>query len=143
MTNYIEINDLAKAPARARMFAAYLLSRLDIDWTDWERDFLKDMKAIQDNLTTRQAEKLVELRDNSILYEKVSSYRLKYLIDRCWEARLDLSESDEDFIDRHKKAGTTALRKSDALRLKRCAVQLQHIDADTSWYFPVPSLKAA
>jgi hypothetical protein len=37
-----------------------------------------------DELSTRQAEKLVELRDDAVEYAQVGGFRVKTLIDNCW-----------------------------------------------------------
>ena len=67
MASFRDINDLAKDPARARMMADGLLHMWNADWSEWERDFLEDMAARQSKepLTTRQAEKLFELREDT------------------------------------------------------------------------------
>ena len=93
----------------------------------------------RDDLTTRQAEKLVEIRDDQILYTKVDAFVFKRLIETCWCNRFDLS-SDEDFafIEQLKGSGKTALRKSEALRLKSIATELNEIEPHQPWRFPVP-----
>lgn len=139
MTDYREINDLAKNPARAQSLARFLLALPDIDWTDWERDFLEPKAAATDELSTRQAEKLIELRNNAIRYTAVSGYNLAALITRCWQARDDLANEDDiAFIANLKERGQVALTRPQALRLKRCAIEIGYLEAHTPWQFPVP-----
>lgn len=140
MADYREINALAKDPPRARSLAKFLLSQENFARTDWEADFLTAMLERRDELTTRQAEKLVEIRDDSILYTKVDAFVFTRLIETCWCNRFDL-DSDEDlaFIEQLKNSGKVALRKSEALRLKRIATELHEIEPHQPWRFPVPS----
>ncbi len=140
MADYREINALAKNPSRARSLAKFLLSQDNLARTDWEADFLTAMLERRDELTTRQAEKLVEIRDDQILYTKVDQFVFKRLIETCWCNRFDL-DSDEDlaFIEQLKSSGNVALRKSEALRLKRIAIALDEIEPHQQWRFPVPS----
>ena len=136
MTDYREIDALTKDPARARTIARTLASLADIAWSEWELDFLESLSDRRDELTTRQAEKLIELRDNSYRYEKVAGIVLRSLLLDCWQARFELeSETDIAFLERRKASGETSFRKSEALRLRRCAVRLGLVEADTPWSF--------
>jgi hypothetical protein len=45
MANYREINALSKAPDKVRSTAQFLLTLSDAEWTDWELDFLENMKT--------------------------------------------------------------------------------------------------
>jgi len=81
--------------------------------------------ALRDfRLTSRQAEKLFEIRDAAELHRDISGISVRNLITRCYEARLDLDEGDEEFIERLWRTGATELRRSDLLSLKRCCKQL-------------------
>jgi GAF domain-containing protein len=62
--------------------------------------------ALRDfRLTSRQAEKLFEIRDATVLHRDIKGISVRNLIKRCYEARLDLDESDEEFIERLWKSG--------------------------------------
>jgi hypothetical protein len=121
MPNYREILAIQKDPARARAMAQVLCNLDDMEWTDWELDFLSSIGARQTDLTTRQGEKLIELRDEAVWYTAVEGFSLKALIERCHLARDELAEHDADFIARLKAAGAARLRRKDARRLLRCA----------------------
>lgn len=141
MTDYREINEIAKDTGRARSIAAYLLKLGDVDWTDWELDFLDTMQAREEPLSTRQAEKLVELRDDAVLYRKVDGFLLKTLIGRCFLYRDELnSDHDREFIERLKDTGQEALRKRDAVRLLRCTRAIGEIQQHHGWTFIAPAL---
>jgi hypothetical protein len=141
MTNYREINEIAKDAGRARAIAAYLLKLGDVDWTDWELDFLDTMQAREEPLSTRQAEKLVELRDDAVLYKKVDGFVLGTLIGQCFLYRDELnSDHDREFIERLKNAGQEALRKRVAVHVLRCARAVGEIDQHHGWTFVAPAI---
>jgi hypothetical protein len=128
MADYPEILDIQKDPARARAMAQFLSTLGDMEWTDWERDFLAGIGSRQGDLTTRQGEKLIELRDEATWYTAVDGFSLKSLIERCRLLRDELAEADAAFIERLKASGATRLRRKDARRLLRCARTLGEIE---------------
>jgi hypothetical protein len=86
--------------------------------------------ALRDfRLTTRQAEKLFEIRDTATLHRDISGVSVSNLVARCYEARLDLGEDDEEFVVGLWKRGATELRTPDLMRLKRCSIQVDALEA--------------
>jgi hypothetical protein len=128
MADYREILGIQKDPARARALAHGLSTLDDMVWTDWELDFLASIGARREDLTTRQGEKLIELRDEARWYTAVEGFSLKGLIERCHLLRDELAERDAAFIERLKASGATRLRRKDARRLLRCACALGEIE---------------
>ena len=128
MASYREIVSLQKDAARARAVAQGLSKLDDVEWTDWELDFLTSMAARQQELTTRQGEKLFELCDDAVWYTAVDGFSLKALIDRCHLLRDELADPDAAFIERFKAEGVTRLRRKDAHRLLRCARSVGEIE---------------
>jgi hypothetical protein len=128
MADYREILDIQKDPARARSIAQALSTLDDVAWTDWELDFLDSIGSRRGNLTTRQGEKLVELRDEATWYTTVEGFSLVVLIERCHLLRDELSEGDMAFVERLKASGAIRLRRQDARRLLRCARALGEIE---------------
>jgi hypothetical protein len=136
MADEREISEMTRAPDRARSIAGFLLKLGDVDWTDWELDFLDSMSEQRSELTRRQAEKIIELRDDAVVHTVVGGIDLQRLLDQCWIARLDLADDvDVEFVERLKRSGQAALRRPEALRLRRCAIELQLIDAHPGWGF--------
>jgi hypothetical protein len=141
MTDYREINELAKSPARCQALASFLKQSQGVDWTDWELDFLEAIAGRDEVLTTRQAEKLVEIRNNAIRYKQVSGYALARLVRDCFVRRLDLDgEEDIAFVEGLHQDAAAPLTRPQALRLKRCATELGLVEPHTVWTFPVPAL---
>ena len=68
MGSYKEQLVLGRDPVRVRAVARRLLASAE-DWTEWERDFLEGLVAEygSDALTTRQRQKLVELREGAVI----------------------------------------------------------------------------
>lgn len=142
MTDYREINALQKNSQRARDLATFLFKLKDIEWTDWEADFLENMSGSTGNPTTRQGEKLVELREAALWHETVEGFSLRLLVDTCYCARLDLSDKDADFLQRAKASGARTFRRRDAARVLRCARQLGEIEPYQGWTLSSPIPKA-
>ena len=129
MASHIEMKKLADSPAAVNALAASLLNMADVDWTEWEIDFLEGKTRFcgPDPLTTRQREMLFELRDNARSYTTFEGFSVASLLRECWLNRLDLSEDDEDFIVRLYAQGTTTLKRRPLFKLLRCARELDLI----------------
>jgi hypothetical protein len=111
-------------PAAAAMLAKSLLPLADADWSEWEIGFLEAMCVGSEPLSTRQGEKLVELRDDAKSSSKFDGFSVGRLVQSCWTGRLDLLEDDEAFIVGLKAQGTTKLKRRALMRLLRCAREL-------------------
>jgi hypothetical protein len=97
--------------------------------TSWEEPFLEGMKVHQGPLSTRQAEKLVEIRDQNQWVSKIRDFSVRLLLNACWEARHDLNDEDDiPFIESLKARGASTARYREACRLLRCARELRVID---------------
>ena len=85
--------------------------------------------ALRDfRLTTLQAEKLLEIRDATMLYRDVGGISVRKLINQCHLSRFELDGDDEQFIDQLWQSGVGELRRNDLARLKRCSVQLGELE---------------
>jgi hypothetical protein len=64
-------------------------------------------------ITTRQGEKLIELRDDSEYHSSAKGFSVASLIKNCWLARDDLnSEHDRKFIEDLKASGVSSNKKT-------------------------------
>lgn len=143
MADYREIVKLQKDPARARSVAQFLSTLDDMEWTDWELDFLHNIGARREDLTTRQGEKLIELREEAVWYTAVDGLSLKALIDRCHLCGDELTEHDAAFVERLKATRATRLRRNDARRLLRCARAVGEIEPHHGHSLDRPTLDDA
>ncbi len=143
MADYREINEIQKDPARARSVAQFLSTLDDMEWTDWELDFLHSIGTRREDLTTRQGEKLIELREEAVWYTAVDGFSLKTLIERCHLYRDEVAEHDTAFVERLKATGATRLRRKDARRLLRCARAVGEIEPHHGHSLDRPTLDDA
>jgi hypothetical protein len=127
MASWIEIERVRKDPIAIRSLAKRLLKLPDHDWTEWEADFLQDRSRQKDEINTRQAEKLLELRDEAELFSKAEGFSVASLVENCWIARDDLQyESDRTSIESLK--GRTALKRRQLRKLFACSRELHIIE---------------
>lgn len=132
MVAWSEIEQIRKDPDGVRGMARRL-SALGSDGglTDWEADFLENLQR-QKNLeeySTRQAEKLLEIRGDIELVEECRGFSVRRLISECFEGRLELSEDDEAWIVELKSEGSSRIRRRHIGRLLRCAREVGAIHA--------------
>ena len=128
MGSYKELLALGRDPVRVRAVARRLLASAE-DWTEWERDFLEGLVAEygSDALTTRQRQKLVELREGAEYVPTIEGFDVASLIDKCWLGRLDLDyEDDIAFIEQER--GSTSIKRRHVQQLLRCCRKLGVID---------------
>jgi hypothetical protein len=126
MASFREISAIKMDPARARALAQRLWDFYywAEELNDFEDRYLKDMIAFKgDQLSTRQAEVLLEIRDDHETYTKMrAGLSVKLVIKETYQARDDLSEDDAEFLERIN--GKSALTRRDMGRLAGCAQQL-------------------
>ena len=129
MQDYREIDRIRKDFVAVRSLAKRLLDLPHADWNEWEIDFLQHMARHKgpDPITTRQGEKLAELRDDAEYYSSVHGFSVQSLIKNCWVARDDLSrEEDKRFIEDLK--ATTCVKRRQLRKLLACARELGEIE---------------
>ena len=133
MATHTEMSRTAANPALVHQMAAFLLSLQDADWTDWELDFLEDMRRYgrAEPLSQRQREVLFDLRDKAQTFPAYQGFSVAHLIAQCWVARADLDEADDSFIVHLRETNPRALRRGALYRLARCARQLGVIETVT------------
>src|SRR5262245_27955864 len=86
MTDWRKINDISKEPQAVRSLAQKLL-KLPYPWSEHGRKFLETMAKQRAPITTRQAEYLIELRDDTELYHVAGGFSVMSLIEDCWRNR--------------------------------------------------------
>jgi hypothetical protein len=130
MASHIEMKRLAEDLDAVRATARHILSLTDVDWSDWETDFLEHMAAYDGDepLSMRQREKLTDLRDRAELVRDWHGIPVARLVDACNVARLDLSEADEEFIATLARRSSASLRRGQLFRLCRIAARLGVIE---------------
>ncbi len=129
MASYREMDAVGRDPSRFVLLAKQCLQFPEL--TGWERDFLERLVARPpERLSTRQAEVLFEIRDDNELISTIGgNIKVSNLIQRAYDARLDLAEGDEEWIVAIRNRGTTSLRRRHLGRLKRCCIQLGELES--------------
>jgi hypothetical protein len=82
MPDYREIDRVRKDSVAVSSLAKRQLAIPSHDWNDWELDYLEHMARHRgrDPITTRQGEKLIELRDDSEYHSSVEGFSVASLI---------------------------------------------------------------
>jgi hypothetical protein len=132
MASWKEIEGFRKDPKAARLLAKSLLKTGSGVLTEWEADFLDSMsRRYQDwELTTRQAEKLLQIRDGLETVTVFRGFSVEKLLAACHLARLDLSEDDEAWIVRIRAKSGNSIPRCNVGRLMRCARQLHLVEPE-------------
>jgi hypothetical protein len=129
--NYREIDRIRKDAVAVSSLAKRLLVTPNHDWSDWELDFLQHIARHRgrDPITTRQGEKLIELRDDAEYHSSAQGFSVLSLITNCWLARDDLSsEQNKKFIEELKASGVSAIRRRQLGKLLACARELGEVE---------------
>ena len=132
MALWKEIDRIRKDAQGFRALAKGLLTHI-AELTDWEKDFLTSIsdQSGKDQFTTRQSEKLLQIRDDhKSVTEMRAGFSVKLILRQCREGRLDLSEADEEWILQRFEQSQTTIRRKHVGRLMRCARQLNLIDGE-------------
>jgi hypothetical protein len=131
VTNWQEINDLKRNPQAVRALAKRLLKLTYADWREEQTRFLKDMARQKEDITTRQAEYLIHLRDETELFSTAGGFSVASLIEDCWRHRLPdryrgLSDDNLEFVESIR--AKTVLTRPQLRRLFFCCRELRLIE---------------
>ncbi len=131
MTSWREISAYSADPEACRKLARRVFDVYGEALSAWETTFLESIarNARTERFTTRQAEKLLQIRDDLMPVDVLNGFNLSTLLQRCFEARMDLTDDDESWlIELHEKA-SKFFRTRDARRLLGWAKRLGLIEA--------------
>ena len=131
MISHREMKTLAENPEAVRALARQLMALgaadPQVEWTDWEVDFLESM-ATRDSpepLTMRQREVLSDLRTSAGRHSQVEGFKVRTLIESCWLQRSYLSADDNQrFIEDLKTAGQQSVTRRQLGRLLGCCREI-------------------
>jgi hypothetical protein len=132
MASWREIERVRKDTNGARELAKRLLKIYPGEFNDWEADFLKSITGYTElfEFTTRQAEKLLEIRDDAEPVTRCRGFSVATLIRHCYAARLDLTEADEQWIADLRRQGGDAIKRKHLGHLLACARTLNIIEEE-------------
>jgi len=99
MASWIEIDRVRKDPKAFKLLASHLLADADYarERSEFATDFLENISQSEmEELTTRQGEILLELRDEGRRYFQTGdNLSVEILIEKFYYARLDLGNDDD------------------------------------------------
>src|SRR5258708_37172206 len=123
MASWREIDRVRKKPKGAADIAKRLLTLPLSEFTDWEIDFLRSIQRLRnvEEFTTRQAEKLLQIRDDIEEVTEVLGFGVQLLLKGCCEARVDLSDFDEEWEMSRCQSSPRNIVREHVGRLVRCA----------------------
>jgi hypothetical protein len=132
MASWREIDQIRKDPASVREIAKRLLGLPRSEFTDWEIDFLQGTAnhTARGDLTTRQSEKLLQIRDDIEIITQFRGFSVELLLKQCHDARVDLSEPDETWIAQMFARNKASIRRKSIGRLMQCARELNIIEEE-------------
>lgn len=133
MASWIEIDRVRKDPKVFKPLAKHLLVDADYAKTrsEFATDFLENISRYRsDELSTRQSEILLELRDEARIYFKVGDgLSVGILVGKCFLARFDLSSDDDvERIEALNASGRTFVTGKEMGWLKRICKELGEIE---------------
>ena len=70
----------------------------------------------------------MQIRDDYETITKFHGFSVETLLDKCWLARLDLSESQEEKLKKLRERSRISVRRRDIGFLMRCARELEIIE---------------
>jgi hypothetical protein len=133
MASWIEIERVRKDPKVFKPLAGHLLADADHARvrSDTATDFLENVSRYRsDEITTRQGEFLLELRDEAKVYFKIGDgLSVEILIEKCFLARLELaSDSDVERIEGLKASRRRFVTGKEISWFKRICRELGEIE---------------
>ncbi len=108
-----------------------MLNLEDGDWWDFAEQFLRDISEYRNpELTTRQAEYLLKLRDDKEKHFKIADgLSVATLIDNCYCARFELlDDNDVEFVERLHQSGRAYVTGRQKHWFVRICKQLNEIE---------------
>lgn len=140
MASWQEIERIRKDADEARRIAKALLN-YSVEpgaLREWEENFLRNTStSTAEELTTRWSERLLDVRDNVERITKYKGISISRLVHGCYEARLDLSDEDEEWIVERYESSRDSVRRKHLWRLLRLAAEIDLIEPHTiAWMRP-------
>lgn len=128
MASWQEIERVRKDPPKFRAIAVALLKspllRPGVD------AFLESISRLKFEITTRQCETLLGIRDACELLTTFRGFDVARLLRHCFERRADLGEDDEKWIEELHRENPGALPRGVIGRLFSCARRVDLIEEE-------------
>ena len=130
MASWIEIDRVRKDPNTFRPMAARLLADPIFERSEFADGFLENIANWRrDELSTRQGEILLELRDQAEIHHRYKGLSIPTLIEKCYLDRFDLDEGDRRRIETLKESRRGYVTGGQMGWFKRICKQLGEMEA--------------
>jgi len=130
MASWIEIDRVRKDPNTFRPMAARLLADPIFERSEFADGFLENIANWRrDELSTRQGEILLELRDQAEIHHRYKGLSIPTLIEKCYLDRFDLDEGDRRRIETLKESRRGYVTGGQVGWFKRICKQLGEMEA--------------
>jgi hypothetical protein len=130
MASWIEIDRVRKDPNTFRPMAARLLADPIFERSEFADGFLENIANWRrDELSTRQGEILLELRDQAEIHNRYKGLSIPTLIEKCYLDRFDLDEGDRRRIETLKESRRGYVTGGQMGWFKRICKQLGEMEA--------------
>jgi hypothetical protein len=123
----------AEGPAGCRWYCQAVVIAPASEFSDWELEFLRSIQQLRnvEEFSTRQVEKLLQIRDDIQEVTETLGFSVRLLLKGCVDARLDLSESDEEWVLARSRVSSSSIRRKHVGRLMRCARELNLVEEES------------
>jgi hypothetical protein len=128
MASWIEIERVCKDRPAFKALAKRLLADPGFERTVYEETFLSDVSTYRRDLTTREGEKLLQIRDEAEIHTNIRGLSVATLIDVCHQNRFDLDDADQGRIERLKARDRRHVRGNQMGWLRRICIQLGEME---------------
>ena len=130
MASWFEIDRVRKDPNTFRPMAARLLADPIFERSEFADGFLENIANWRrDELSTRQGEILLELRDQAEIHNRYKGLSIPTLIEKCYLDRFDLDEGDRRRIETLKESRRGYVTGGQMGWFKRICKQLGEMEA--------------
>ena len=100
MASWTELERVRKDPVSFRGLARRLMDDPHCEDSDFADGFLKNIANWKrDEITLRQAEVLLDLRDNAEIHTHYKDLSVRLLMEKCYASRYDLNEGDRKRLE--------------------------------------------
>jgi hypothetical protein len=129
MASWIEIDRVRKDPVAFKSLAKRLLADEQFERSEFADGFLEDLANYKrDELTTRQGEVLLAMRDEAEIHFNIQGLSVATLIDKCHQNHTDLEESDQQRVEKLKAQGRRFVRGTEMGWFKRICKELGEME---------------
>ncbi|HEY1362500.1 MAG TPA: hypothetical protein VGF60_09665 [Xanthobacteraceae bacterium] len=130
MASWLEIDRVRKNPGTFKPLARRLLNDPGFERSEFADGFLRNvMSWTREELTTRQGEILLELRDEAEIHHACSGLSIPILIRKCHANRFELEESDRRRIEQLHESGRRYVTGAQIAWFKRICKQLNEMES--------------